>query len=156
MATIQRLIVLVSLLTGAAGCASDDDRAIPLDAPALPALTGVYTCSVEVIDGYASCGGPVYLSDLSGPDQIMSVSQAAATLEAGIWGRVLAGTVEPNGAVSLVYRDTDCSVCSPTRPFVIELAGTAGERQIRNITIRMYQIGVGECEKSYRATCATN
>jgi hypothetical protein len=85
----------------------------------------------------------------------MSVTQVDQNVEAGIWGMVFTGALQGD-RVTVQYRDTACSACSPQRPFSIDMTGLVGDRQIRDIDIRMYQALSVSCEKTYRGTCATN
>lgn len=154
---MKRSIAPILLALAVSGCINTnaDDGVDDVDAATL-LLTGVYSCSIETIDGYAYCGGPVYRSDLSGQSLTMNVTQTGTSLQVGMWGLVMDGTVEPNGQVILQHRDETCYACGPDYPFVIDVTGTGGVRQITNINIHMWQNSIDECEKSYRGTCAAN
>ena len=158
MTTTSSVSVLhVAAVLALGACSGSDDRGRPAtDASTVPQLTGVYTCSIETIDDRNACGGPVYTTDLRGDAVTMTVTQEAEMLEVGMWGKILTGTVDADGQVSLLYRDITCTTCSGQRPFLITVEGVAGDDQLANLAIRMYQVGVGECEKTYRGTCATN
>lgn len=140
--------VVVSLASGFA--CTDDDEPTPIDA------TGVYTCTIETVDGYSSCGGPVYTSDLSGAAVDLTVSQVGSSVQIGAWGVVLTGTISVTGSLQFSRRDTECGNCSAARPFIIEGFATAAPRQLRDLSIRMRQELSVECEKTYVGTCAAN
>jgi len=154
--TNRWLLALAGVVALAAAC-EDGDGAPDVGGDARPLdLAGVYTCSIETIDGYSYCGGPVYTTDLDGAALTMTLTQTGTALEAGMWGKTLIGALQSDGAVSLLYRDTTCTYCSPNRPFIIELSGNGAPGQISNIFIRMHQSSIDECEKTYRGVCAAN
>jgi hypothetical protein len=68
------------------------------------------------------------------------------------------GDLSSGNRVEVSRRDTQCTGCDVSRPAVLEFRGTAGTGQIRDISVRLYQIGSGysDCEKSYSGVCARN
>jgi hypothetical protein len=97
----------------------------------------------------------VYTTDLSGAALTMSVTQTDQSVQMGMWGKVLVGTLQGD-RVTVTYRDDACFGCSPQRPFSIDMTGLVGERQIHDIDVHMYQAVIDPCDKTYRGTCAMN
>jgi hypothetical protein len=134
------------------------DASTTVDVPAPLDVTGSYSCVFQAVDDQVTCGGAVYRSHLMGTAVPLTATQSGRSLQLGAWGVIMDGTLGSANSVEVGSRDTRCTGCDVSRPAVLEFRGTAATGQIRDIRVRLYQIGSGysDCEKTYSGVCARN
>jgi hypothetical protein len=147
------MFLSISALLSACG---GEDVVAYVDATPTINPTGVYSCTIQPIDNYVFCGGPVYTSRLEGDAVAFTVTQSATGIQAGVWKILLDGNASLGSRLDLQYRDTSCSSCSSRRPVSIDFSGVIGTNQISNVDIHFYQSSDVDCSKTYKGTCARN